>query len=247
MATYSEIYVNKETEPPGPAQAAFNGLIPGRAYNISVQTVSENKISQPTIAQYRTVPWRPHNVTFDPAKIGPNQFEVSWSGPRELTEFDRYQVAIGIRRKTPQNIERNAPLSATFNENLRPGRTYQVVVKTVSGSVASWPATGNVTTQPLPVIDNIQRLTADNGDVSIMWEPNPDSEQDNYKVRTTITLTSIKFCCLQIQSQYTVITFIFSTQIIIETQLWFLFYSQKYHFLQKKRHNTIPRISFKRI
>ena len=27
----------------------------------------------------------------------------------------------------------------------------QVVVKTVSGSVASWPATGNVTTKPLPV------------------------------------------------------------------------------------------------
>ena len=54
----------------GPAQAAFNGLIPGRAYNISVETVSEDQISEPTTAQYRTVPWRPHNVTFDPTKIG---------------------------------------------------------------------------------------------------------------------------------------------------------------------------------
>ena len=33
-----------------------------------------------------------------------------------------------------------------------------MVVKTVSGSVASWPATGNVTTRPLPVLDNIQTL-----------------------------------------------------------------------------------------
>ena len=114
----------------GPAQAVFNGLIPGRAYNISVETVSEDQISEPTTAQYRTVPWRPHNVTFDPTKIGPDSFEVSWSGPREITEFDRYQVAIGIRRKTPQIIERGAPLTAKFTENLKPGRTYQVIKTT---------------------------------------------------------------------------------------------------------------------
>ena len=112
-----------------------------------METVSEGQISDQTTAQYRTVPWRPHNVSFNPDLIGPDSFEVSWSGPRELTEFDRYQVAIGIRRKTPQIIERGAPLKARFVENLKPGRTYQVVVKTVSGSVASWPATGNVTTR----------------------------------------------------------------------------------------------------
>ena len=91
-----------------------------------------------------TVPWIYEFILFS---TGPDYFEVSWSGPRELTEFDRYQVAIGIRRKTPQIIERGAPLKARFTENLKPGRTYQVVVKTVSGSVASWPATGNVTTR----------------------------------------------------------------------------------------------------
>ena len=31
--------MSKDGEPPGPAQAAFNGLVPGRAYNISVETV----------------------------------------------------------------------------------------------------------------------------------------------------------------------------------------------------------------
>ena len=33
-ASQSELYVQREPEPPGPAQAAFNGLVPGRAYNI---------------------------------------------------------------------------------------------------------------------------------------------------------------------------------------------------------------------
>ena len=92
-ALVSETYVAKEGEPPGPAQAAFNELVPGRAYNISVETVSEGMISDPTTAQYRTVPWRPSNVTFDPNSIGPNSFEVRWSGPTQATEFDRYQVS----------------------------------------------------------------------------------------------------------------------------------------------------------
>ena len=37
-AVLSETYVQKDVDHPGtPAQAAFNGLVPGRAYNISVQ------------------------------------------------------------------------------------------------------------------------------------------------------------------------------------------------------------------
>lgn len=53
-AQESVLYVVKEGEPPGPAQAAFNGLVPGKAYNISVQTTSEDQVSLPTTAQYRT-------------------------------------------------------------------------------------------------------------------------------------------------------------------------------------------------
>ena len=35
-----------------------------------METVSEGQISEPTTAQYRTVPLRPYNVTFDPLSIG---------------------------------------------------------------------------------------------------------------------------------------------------------------------------------
>ena len=184
-ASQSELYVQRETEPPGPAQAAFNGLVPGRAYNISVETFSDGQISDPTRAQYRTVPLRPYNVTFDQNNIGPDFFSVRWSGPVGISEFDRYQVAIGIRRKQPQIIERGQPLEARFTENLTPGRTYQVVVKTVSGSVASWPATGNVTTRPLPVQSIREEQDPSTQEVSLRWEPNPESQQDSYKVSTT--------------------------------------------------------------
>lgn len=80
-AVESVLYVPKEGDPPGPAQAAFNNLIPGRAYNISVETVSEDQISQPTTAQYRTVPLRPGNITFDLDLITPYSFQVAWLPP----------------------------------------------------------------------------------------------------------------------------------------------------------------------
>ena len=182
-ASLSETFVPKEGEPPGPAQAAFNDLVPGRAYNISVETVSEGQISEPTTAQYRTVPLRPHNVTFNTNTIGTDSFSVRWSGPQGISEFDRYQVAIGIRRKTPQIIERGQTLVARFRENLQPGRTYQVVVKTVSGSVASWPATGNVTTRPLPVKNLREIQDVKSKQFRLVWQPNTESTQDSFKVR----------------------------------------------------------------
>lgn len=73
--------MEKEGEPPGPAQAAFKGLVPGRAYNISVQTMSEDEISTPTTAQYRTVPLKPAKISFDRNLITSYSFAVYWEEP----------------------------------------------------------------------------------------------------------------------------------------------------------------------
>lgn len=151
-ANESTLYVEKEGEPPGPAQAAFKGLVPGRAYNISVQTMSEDEISAPTTAQYRTVPLRPFNVTFDRSTITSRSFRVHWEPPSGFSEFDKYQVSLGaVRKAAPVTRERDEPSWWEFKDNMEPGRTYQVIVKAVSGKVASWPTTGEVTLQPLPV------------------------------------------------------------------------------------------------
>lgn len=50
------------------------------------------------------------------------------------------------RRAVPVTRMLTDPLWWDFRDiGLEPGRTYQVVVKTVSGKVTSWPASGNVT------------------------------------------------------------------------------------------------------
>ncbi|XP_076686342.1 protein tyrosine phosphatase 10D isoform X1 [Andrena cerasifolii] len=182
-AIESVLYVEKEGEPPGPAQAAFKGLVPGRAYNISVQTVSEDETSTPTTAQYRTVPLRPLNVTFDKSSITSTSFRVFWNPPEGMSEFDKYQISLGgNRRLAPVTRNRDDESKCEFKD-LEPGKTYQVVVKTVSGKVTSWPASGDVTLKPLPVRDLRAVIDEKTGMVEVSWLPENSSTQDSYKLQ----------------------------------------------------------------
>ncbi|XP_029043043.1 tyrosine-protein phosphatase 10D isoform X3 [Osmia bicornis bicornis] len=191
-AIESVLYVEKEGEPPGPAQAAFKGLVPGRAYNISVHTVSEDETSAPTTAQYRTVPVRPVNVTFDKSSITSTSFRVFWSPPDGMSEFDKYQISLGgNRRLAPVTRNRDDETKWEFKD-LEPGKTYQVILKTVSGKVTSWPVSGDVTLKPLPVRDLRAVIDEKTGMVEVSWHPENSSTQDSYKlqyheVETTIS------------------------------------------------------------
>ncbi|XP_047545412.1 tyrosine-protein phosphatase 10D-like isoform X5 [Vanessa atalanta] len=188
-ARESELYVEKEGEPPGPAQAAFKGLVPGRAYDISVQTVSDDQLSAPTTAQYRTVPLRPRNVSVPARSLAETAFRVTWLPPAELSEFEKYQVSVSAgagaagRRLPPQLRAREEPPACAF-DGLEPGAHYTVTVKTMSGKVTSWPATADLTLKPLPVRDLQGRSveTEEGGGVFLWWKPADGSTQDEYKV-----------------------------------------------------------------
>ncbi|GBP07497.1 Tyrosine-protein phosphatase 10D [Eumeta japonica] len=182
-----ELFVEKEGEPPGPAQAAFKGLVPGRAYNISVQTISEDEISAPTTAQYRTVPLRPLNVTVDPTALAETSFRVSWSPPSDRSEFERYQVTLSGARRLPAIVRtRDEPTLYSF-DGLDPGASYTVTVKTMSGKVTSWPSTAELTLKPLPVRD-LRWQHIEVGDagsaqgVRLWWASVDGSTQEEYKV-----------------------------------------------------------------
>lgn len=66
----------------------------GRAYNISVQTMSEEEISTPTTAQYRTVPMKPLNVTIDKYSITSDSFKVLWDPPNGTRYFSLHTQSI---------------------------------------------------------------------------------------------------------------------------------------------------------
>ncbi|XP_076348974.1 tyrosine-protein phosphatase 10D-like isoform X1 [Tachypleus tridentatus] len=181
-AVQSVLFVDKEGEPPGPAQVAFNGLVPGRAYNISVQTVSESEISAPTEAEYRTVPLPPTNVTFDLKTLTPYSVDVLWSPPKSLSEFDRYQISIGLRTAVRRVVKKDEKRIVPFDNGLEPGKTYEIDVKTVSGTVASWPVMTNITTRPLPVV-GLSTMLGKPGEIVIEWQPGNNSTQDSFLLK----------------------------------------------------------------
>lgn len=60
--------------------------------------------------------------------------------------------------------------------------SFQVTVKTVSGKVTSWPASGDVTLKPLPV-NNLRSFTNNKtGVVTISWDPDEGSYEEEYKI-----------------------------------------------------------------
>lgn len=158
-AKNNAFYVEKDGKSPG--QGTFKGLVPGRAYKISVQTVYENEISLPMIATYRTLPLKPLSVTVDENSITSNSFRVSWKTPSPQTEFDKYQVTLLKLKHQPIShyVSRtNDPVMwYEFNENLESGETYEINIKTVSGEVTSWPAIAKVTLKK-PSKNHIEEL-----------------------------------------------------------------------------------------
>ncbi|XP_017061730.1 tyrosine-protein phosphatase 10D isoform X2 [Drosophila ficusphila] len=184
-AIQSVLYVEREGEPPGPAQAAFKGLVPGREYNISVQTVSEDETSSiPTTARYLTVPERVLNVTFDEAFTTSSSFRVRWDPPRTYSEFDGYQVMLSTSRRI-FNVPRAADGESVYFDYpdvLEPGRTYEVVVKTIADNVNSWPASGEVTLRPRPVRSLGGFLDDRSNALHVSWEPAETGRQDAYRI-----------------------------------------------------------------
>ncbi|KAL1469545.1 hypothetical protein MTO96_024925 [Rhipicephalus appendiculatus] len=172
-------------QPPYPSGIFDQYLVsitPEDASQSILYTISQTQISAPTEAQYRTVPLPPSNVTFNKEKVTSRSFEVSWSPPKSFSEFDRYQVALSMQHSLRQIVGRDEERVANFDQDLEPGRTYEVMVKTVSGNVASWPVMGNVTTHPLPVED-LNATYGDAGEILVRWKPNNASLQDSYMVR----------------------------------------------------------------
>ncbi|XP_028177179.1 tyrosine-protein phosphatase 10D-like [Ostrinia furnacalis] len=195
----SEQYVEKEGEPPGPAQAAFKGLVPGRAYNISVQTVSEPEISAPTTAQYRTVPLRPRNVTVPPAARSETAFRVVWLPPLEERSVSECvsRRALASRSASVGTV----PTSRSHRCNSCVARIYSLTatktqpmkVKFVPGEISNLPSITHLyfveralkcasPAEPLPVVDVGWRRVEGGEGVRLWWAAAPGSAQDEFRV-----------------------------------------------------------------
>ncbi|XP_067123483.1 tyrosine-protein phosphatase 10D-like isoform X2 [Centruroides vittatus] len=172
----SVLYFDKK---PDQIRGAFHDLVPGRGYNISVQTVSRNQLSSPTLGSYHTLPLPPTNVTFH--NVTSYSFVVTWSPPSNYSEFDKYQIMLSHKNSVRHTINGDKERKIIFDTNLKPGHKYTVLLKTYSGHVHSQNVTGTIITKPLPVTK--VNTSSDEAYMWIKWNAPNNSLQDSYMVK----------------------------------------------------------------
>nr|KAF6453597.1 protein tyrosine phosphatase receptor type B [Molossus molossus] len=159
----------------------FHGLVPGRKYTLCVVTHS-GELSNQVTGESRTAPSPPSLMSF--ADVANTSLAIIWKGPPDWTDYDDFEVHWLPRDAiTIFNPYSNRKSEGRIVYGLRPGRSYQFSVKTVSGD--SWktysrPISGSVRTKP-DKIQNLHCRPQNSTAIACSWIP-PDSDFDGYSI-----------------------------------------------------------------
>ncbi|XP_063111208.1 receptor-type tyrosine-protein phosphatase beta isoform X3 [Cavia porcellus] len=159
----------------------FHGLVPGRKYTLCVVTHSGD-LSNRITGEGRTAPSPPSLLSF--ADVANTSLAITWKGPPDWTDYNDFEVQWLPRDAlTIFNPYSNKKSEGRIVYGLRPGRSYQFSVKTVSGD--SWktyskPVSGSVRTKP-DKIQNLHCRPQNSTAIACSWIP-PDSDFDGYSI-----------------------------------------------------------------
>ncbi|XP_019062084.1 receptor-type tyrosine-protein phosphatase beta isoform X1 [Fukomys damarensis] len=159
----------------------FHGLVPGRKYTLCVVTHSGD-FSNRITGEGRTAPSPPSLLSF--ADVANTSLAITWKGPPDWTDYNDFELQWLPRDPlTIFNPYSNKKSEGRIVYGLRPGRSYQFSVKTVSGDAwktYSKPVSGSVRTKP-DKIQNLHCRPQNSTAIACSWIP-PDSDFDGYSI-----------------------------------------------------------------
>lgn len=159
----------------------FQGLVPGRKYTLYVVTHSGD-LSNKVTGEGRTAPSPPSLLSF--ADVANTSLAITWKGPPDWTDYNDFELQwLPGDALTVFNPYSSRKSEGRIVNGLRPGRSYQFSVKTVSGD--SWktyskPISGSVRTKP-DKIQNLHCRPQNSTAIACSWIP-PDSDFDGYSI-----------------------------------------------------------------
>ncbi|XP_067210895.1 tyrosine-protein phosphatase 10D isoform X4 [Linepithema humile] len=153
-AIESILYVEKEGEPPGPAQAAFKGLIPEPLPVQDLRAVIDEKTGMVEIS------WNPENSsTQDSYKLQYHEVETTIGGDSNTLATDKTRVTL---------------------EALLPGRNYSIIVQAISNKIESNETVLYQATRPAsPIIEDLKPIEKG---LNISWKSDVNSKQEKFEV-----------------------------------------------------------------
>ncbi|XP_073703352.1 receptor-type tyrosine-protein phosphatase beta [Garra rufa] len=157
-------------------ECTFNVLTPGRLYDITVTTTTENLRSSATV-KGRTLPFKVNHLKLS-NKGKSDSLNASWEKPSG--DLDFYNVVLLRVGQTVHNVSVSANTTSTLLPFLRPGALHKLLVTTVSGSQTSKLAEAECRTVPAAVSD----ITVTNSGpdfLNVSWKA-AEGDVDNYMV-----------------------------------------------------------------
>ncbi|XP_066439538.1 receptor-type tyrosine-protein phosphatase beta-like isoform X2 [Eleutherodactylus coqui] len=160
-------------------QVTFTGLLPGREYNVTVQTVSGtcNQTSDPVTEA--TNPTQPGRLSF--STIATKNLTFSWLEPENMTDVNKsYNITYGIFSSTNVTVE--SPTTNATLQDLTSGANYSITVVTVGvRRYRSLPSSTSVYTKPMSV-KSLQISNFTTSSVALTWSQ-PDEYKTSYSYR----------------------------------------------------------------
>ncbi|XP_022617320.1 receptor-type tyrosine-protein phosphatase beta-like isoform X2 [Seriola dumerili] len=169
--------VQRHLLPPNVTQLFFEGLAPGRSYQLSVRTTAGGQSTE-TRTSGRTVPDRVAALSLSPLADG-GTLRLSWTQP--TGDWENYGVLLRtgsavLVNRTVDRPSRQLSFSA-LGLGLVPGRRYTAEV-TVNSGILGNTAYCHGRLAPRPVQQLLVRH-ADDSSVSVLWS-GPDGEWDGF-------------------------------------------------------------------
>ncbi|XP_040266273.1 receptor-type tyrosine-protein phosphatase eta-like [Bufo bufo] len=180
--------VNK-TIPASTTQVNFTGLLPGREYTVTVQTVSGSCSQMSAPVTEATYPTEPGKLSF--ISIGTKNLTLSWTEPVNMIGVTKsYNISYGMFPSTNIIVTSNAT-NVTL-QKLTSGTNYSITVVTVGvRGYPSSPVSTSVYTKPMSV-NSLEISNVTSSSVSLTWSK-PDEYQTSfsYRVQTNLTSSSV--------------------------------------------------------
>ncbi|XP_069823907.1 receptor-type tyrosine-protein phosphatase beta-like [Dendropsophus ebraccatus] len=168
-------------------QVTVPGLLPGREYSVTVQTVSGscNQTSAPVTEA--TYPTPPQNIRVN--NIGTNSLTLSWMEPLYMSGVNKsYNISYGIFSSSNITVT-SSTTNVTTLQNLISGTSYFISVVTVGvRGYGSSLLTTSVYTKPMP-IKSLNYTNVTPSSVSLTWSK-PDEYQTSYTYRVQTNVSS---------------------------------------------------------
>ncbi|XP_075044783.1 receptor-type tyrosine-protein phosphatase eta [Mixophyes fleayi] len=178
-----DINITKQTNS---TQVNITGLLPGREYRVTVQTLSSNCSQTSAPVTEATYPSPPGALIFN--TIGTNNITLSWGEPDNMTNVTKsYNITYGNSSSSTWTVLSN--ITTVTLQSLTSGTNYTITVVTVGvRGYLSLPVSGSVYTKPMPV-KSLMYNPPSMVSVPLSWS-RPDEYQSTYTYRIQTNVTS---------------------------------------------------------